>query len=160
MTDLAWRSAVQREDILAIRKLADSTQVFSTEEVAVAGELVEEKLMQGEKCSYHFLFAEKDNQIIAYSCFGLIPFTQKRVDLYWIAVNPIFQKQGLGQQVLRRSEEAILVLGGRRVYLETSSRAIYEPTRRFYHRNGYLEISELKDFYSDGDNKVIYCKEL
>lgn len=160
MTELIWRQTVQATDIAAIRQLAESTKVFNDEEIEVAGELVEEKFIKGTACSYHFLFVENQDQIVAYSCIGVVPFTDFRFDLYWIAVDPLFQKQGLGRKVLYRSEELIKSLGGKRVYIETSSRKIYDPTRKFYDSNGYTKISELMDFYRDGDNKVIYSKEL
>lgn len=160
MSEFNWRYTVQDNDIAAIRNLAAVTDVFSEEEVFVAGELVEEKLLKGEACTYHFLFVEVEQKVIAYSCIGIIPFTDYRFDLYWIAVDPVFQKQGLGKMVLQRSEENIKKLGGKKVFIETSSRKVYEPTRKFYLNNGYQKVSELMDFYKDGDNKVIYSKDL
>ena len=50
--------------------------------------------------------------------------------------------------------------GGRRVYIETSSKAIYRDTRVFYERRGYRAEATLKEFYSPGDHKVIYVKTL
>ena len=64
----------------------------------------------------------------------------------------------LGSRILARSEEAIKALGGTRVYVETSSRPLYEPTRRFYEKRGYRRETVLDDFYGPGDGKVIYVK--
>ena len=50
--------------------------------------------------------------------------------------------------------------GGRRVYVETSGRAQYEPTRRFYEACGYAREAVLTDFYAPGDDKVIYGQSL
>jgi hypothetical protein len=49
---------------------------------------------------------------------------------------------------------------GRRIYIETSSQAKYAPTREFYRRCGYEPEAVLKDFYADGDDKLIYVKAL
>ena len=51
-------------------------------------------------------------------------------------------------------------LGGRRVYVDTSSRDQYEPTRAFYRACGYAEVARLDHFYADGDGKVIFVKAL
>ena len=62
--------------------------------------------------------------------------------------------------MLAESERLIAQEGGRRVYVETSSRPQYEPTRRFYLRNVYTIASTLEDFYSPGDGKVTLVKVL
>jgi hypothetical protein len=62
--------------------------------------------------------------------------------------------------LLERSEAAIGELGGRRIYIETSTRDLYLPTRQFYESSGYQAEATLREFYSPGDNKVIYVKSL
>jgi hypothetical protein len=44
--------------------------------------------------------------------------------------------------------------------VETSSRPLYEPTRRFYLACGYRLEAQLEDFYAPGDGKVIFLKVL
>ena len=46
------------------------------------------------------------------------------------------------------------------LYVETSSRPQYEPTRAFYGRLGYHVAAELPDFYGPGDGQVIFAKRL
>jgi hypothetical protein len=46
------------------------------------------------------------------------------------------------------------------VVIETSSRADYAPTRRFYHKRGYLESARLRDFYAPGDDRVVLTKRV
>ena len=67
---------------------------------------------------------------------------------------------GLGTQLLEQTEEAIASYGGTRVYIETSARALYAPTRAFYLARGYSQIAELEDFYAPGDAKAMYLKIL
>ena len=62
--------------------------------------------------------------------------------------------------LMQRTEEMIRARGGRRVYIETSSRPQYEPTRGFYRRCGYHEAAHLPDFYGPGDGKLIYVRGL
>ena len=46
--------------------------------------------------------------------------------------------------------------GGRRIYIETSTRPPYTPTRAFYQRCGCRLEVVLEDFYAAGDGKAIY----
>jgi hypothetical protein len=66
----------------------------------------------------------------------------------------------VGRGLLAASEEAIRKLGGRLLVLETSGRPAYEPTRNFYISSGYTLEATLKDFYSEGDDLVIFTKHL
>jgi ribosomal protein S18 acetylase RimI-like enzyme len=68
--------------------------------------------------------------------------------------------KGLGTALLEESERRIASMGGTRVYIETSARSLYEPTRAFYLARGYREEARLADYYAPGDAKVIYVKIL
>ena len=51
-------------------------------------------------------------------------------------------------------------LGGRRLYVDTSTSEKYAPTRAFYRGAGYSVAAEMPDFFRDGDGKVIFMKKL
>jgi ribosomal protein S18 acetylase RimI-like enzyme len=157
------RNQVHPADPAAVRRITESSGLFSAAEVEVAVELVQARLFQGERSGYHFLFADAESPIgetIGYSCFGPIPCTQVSFDLYWIAVHNSYRSLGLGKLLLAESESTIRRMGGRRIYVETSSRSQYEPTHIFYNRMGYLQQGLIPDFYAPGDGKIIYVKEL
>ena len=155
-----YRSEVRPEDRKAVRGILESTGFFYPEEIGVAVELVEERLQRGEASGYYFDFAEVGGAVAGYTCFGPIACTQASFDLYWIGVHQDHRRAGLGRELLARAEAQIRRLGGRRLYVETSSRAQYEPTRRFYLACGYRLEAQLEDFYSPGDGKVIFLKVL
>jgi GNAT superfamily N-acetyltransferase len=157
---IGFRSTVTEKDIQTVRDITNSTGFFYAEEVDTAVELVEDRMAKGLRCGYHFLFAEQDGRTVGYTSFGPIACTRESYDLYWIVVSGDYRGKGLGTQLLEQSEEAIAVLGGSRVYIETSARPLYEPTRAFYLARGYNQIAELEDFYAPGDAKVMYLKVL
>ncbi|MGE5841276.1 MAG: GNAT family N-acetyltransferase [Deltaproteobacteria bacterium] len=157
---ITWREEPRPSDRKRVREIVDSSGFFSNAEIEVAVELVQERLNKGIESGYHFLFAEKDRQVAGYSCFGPIPCTVESYDIYWIAVQDRLRGSGLGAEILKRVEERIRETRGKRIYVETSSREQYEPTRSFYSRRGYRKEATLKDFYSPGDDKVIYLREL
>jgi D-alanine-D-alanine ligase len=153
-----FRETVAPSDREAVRRIVASSGFFTGPEIDVAVELVDERLAKGPASGYHFIFAEREGKAIGYSCFGPIACTVSSYDLYWIAVEEEARGLKLGTVILERSEEAIRKLGGTRVYVETSARPLYEPTRRFYEKCGYRQETVLADFYAPGDGKVIYVK--
>jgi D-alanine-D-alanine ligase len=155
-----FRTTVTEKDLLSVRQIAESTGFFYPEEVDTAVELVEDRLLKGPRCGYHFLFAEDAGRTVGYTSFGPIACTKESYDLYWIVVAADYRGKGLGTQLLDASEESIASFGGTRVYIETSGRPDYLPTRAFYLARGYSQIAELEDFYAPGDPKAMYLKIL
>lgn len=161
MDDLSYRFALRLGEEQRIREITTSVGVFYPDEVEVAAELAREHLAQGaERSGYHYVLAERRGMIVGYTCFGPIPCTKTSYDLYWIVVDDSHRGLGLGRRLLTRSEERIAALGGTRVYVETSSRELYYPTRQFYRQCGYREEAMLHDYYDQGDHKVIYVRRL
>ncbi len=155
---LIYRREVRPSDREDVRKIVAATGFFSPAETDIAVELVEETLREGD--GYLFLFAEWNGNVVGYACFGPIPCTKTSYDLYWIAVDPRFQRSGVGGRLLAETEKEIFRLGGRRIYIDTSSRDQYETTRVFYRAQGYLEEALLQDFYAPGDGKIIFFKAI
>ncbi len=148
------------QDPERVRRLVDLTGFFHSEEALIAVELVRERLARGDAGGYHFLMAEHNDRLVGYSCYGPIPCTRNRFDLYWIAVHPDFQRKGLGRRLVTETEHQIRKAGGNRIYIDTSQRDQYAGTRAFYEDCGYRLEAVLKDFYAPGDGKGIYCKVL
>jgi D-alanine-D-alanine ligase len=157
---MIFRNQVRPDDANAVRDVIAATGFFYTAEVVIAVELVETRLAHGEASGYEFLFAEIDGRLAGYTCYGPIPGTVGSYDLYWIAVAPERQGQGIGRALLEQTEERIRAAGGRQVYIETSSRAQYRPTQGFYLAAGYVQEAHLEDYYAPGDGKLICRKRL
>ena len=155
-----FRRRVRPDDTEAVRGIVESSGFFSDAEVAIAVELVAERLDKGPASGYNFLFAESGGAVVGYACFGPIPATRFSYDLYWIAVRDEHRGAGLGRLLLERSEKIIAAMGGRRVYAETAGRAQYASTRAFYVACGYVEEAILDDFYAPGDAKHFFVKTL
>jgi len=156
----AFRYDVTPDDPAVVRRLAESTRFFTPAEVDVAEELVLERLAKGDASGYHFIFADMDGQTAGYACFGPIACTVGSFDLFWIVVDVRQQRRGVGRLLLEEAERLIREQQGRLIYIETSSRPQYVPTRGFYERAGYQLIAVIEDFYAEGDSKVLFAKKL
>lgn len=160
ISEVSYRMDVRATDRSGVADVARSSGFFHDEEIEVAEFLVAERLEKGDASGYFFRFAERDGDLVGFTCHGPISGCLHRYDLYWIAVHQSVRGQGLGRELLARSEEDIRQVAGRRIYVDTSSRPDYAPTRRFYEANGYHVAATLADFYRAGDGKTIYLKIL
>jgi ribosomal protein S18 acetylase RimI-like enzyme len=159
-TNYKFRSEVLFSDIESVREIVTSTGFFREDEIPVAVELVEEGFNKGKESGYEFIFMEYEGTTVAYSCFGLIPCSLLSYDLYWIVTHNDYRGRGLGSLLLKESEDRIRDLGGKTVYIETSSKESYLPTQKFYEKNKYDLKARFEDFYDYDDDKLVYIKKL
>jgi len=147
---------LRADDGPALRRLLEATDVFTADEVDVAMELVD----GGERDGYFFRVAEEDRQVAGYVCYGPALFSATSWDLYWIVVDPVGVRKGIGSELLAAAESAAAADAARTMLVETASKLSYAPSRRFYEKHGYAEIARVPDFYAEGDDKVVYAKRL
>jgi len=81
-----FRRKVYPKDVEAVRDIVASSGFFTSKEVEIAVELVNERLTKGLKSGYHFLLTEDEKNLLGYTCFGPIATTISSYDLYWIVV--------------------------------------------------------------------------
>jgi ribosomal protein S18 acetylase RimI-like enzyme len=151
----------EKQDLEPLVELVRATKVFRDEEIDVARELMEIVAEEKDQKDYViYTYVDESNVVRGYYCLGFTPLTEATYDLYWIAVDPRMQGQGIGKQLLDHCEEYIRRQGGRLVIAETSSTAMYDVTRSFYMRNNYTEASRIKGYYAPEDDLVVYIKYL
>ena len=119
------------------------------------------------------LVAEVNGRIV-----GVIEFEVYRLSnsleghIWYIFVDPSFQRKGIGSLLLKHAENWIAEKGAKRVWAITGSYNI--PTQKFFEKNNYrrMDIAEMKKIlgskntkrflrrmiYWEGD--IIYMKEL
>lgn len=125
-------------------------------EIDIAIEVIDAAFNPEE--DYRVLVAVDENhQVHGFISYGPVPLTEKRFDLYWIAVDPSLGRHGTGTILLQEMEKDLRQQGGH-IYIDTSSTEGYLPARRFYEKNDYQIVAHLKDFYRTGDDKIIYRK--
>ncbi len=133
---------------------------FKNEEKNVAMELIDTALHNGNQSDYNIFVYDSDGTITGYHCTGKRSLTDGVYDLYWIVADPDQRGKGIGGALLQHAEKFVKDNNGRWILAETSSRESYEGTRNFYHRNNYTIVAQISDFYSVGDNLVVFGKYL
>jgi len=148
------------EDTPLLLALTEQTGMFKPMEVQALREVFDD-YFAFERDNGHFGFTEEqDGRLVGFTYYAPAYMTDRSWYLYWIVVSKDQQGRGTGRVLLKAVEDHIRSLNGRLLFLETSSMSHYEPTRRFYLKNGYEITGVLKDFYSDGDDMVVFRKRL
>ncbi|MCS7230013.1 MAG: GNAT family N-acetyltransferase [Candidatus Kryptonium sp.] len=150
---------LRNKDKNRIIEILKETNMFTDEEIGVAIELIDEFVKNGESSGYEiYTMVDEEDEPIGYICFGKRPLTQGVYDVYWIAVDPALQGNGIGKSLMKFVEQKIREMGGNLILVETSSQEKYLKTRLFYKACGYDEIARIKDFYKKGDDLIIFAK--
>lgn len=136
-----------------------ATNFFRPVEIDIAKEVFDEAAAANPGCTYQSYVAELDRRAVGWICFGPTPCTLGTFDIYWIAVDPAFQRHHIGSKLLSFAEAEIKKQKGRLMIIETSGSERYLPTRAFYERNGYILAADVKEFYAPGDDKWIFTKK-
>lgn len=77
-----------------------------------------------------------------------------------LAVREDRQRQGFGASLVRHTEADLSSRGARLLLVETSGVGSFERTRSFYRAMGYNEEARIRDFYAQGEDKVVFRKSL
>jgi ribosomal protein S18 acetylase RimI-like enzyme len=148
------------EDTPALKILTAATGVFKPHEVEALQEVLDD-FHSGHSGDEHVAIVdERGGQVVGYAYYAPDIMTDRSWYLYWIAVDRSTQARGIGSELLRYMEEDVHKRNGRLMFIETSSLPHSELTRKFYLKHGYAVTGVLRDFYSDGDDMVIFRKRL
>lgn len=149
---------VKQGDVETIEKILKKISHFTENEVSVAMELVNIAVNNKTQTDYNVFVYESGGKVLGYHCTGKRPLTDAVYDLYWIVADPDAEIKGIGTKLVKHTEQFVTEHGARWLLAETSSRESYSRTRNFYMRNNFSIVAEINDFYSVGDNLIVFGK--
>ncbi len=101
---------------------------------------------------------EQAGQIHGFAYYAPAAMTDRTWYLWWIAVTRHTQAKGIGGKLLKHIEADITQRKGRVMFIETSSLAHYDLTRKFYLKHAYELAATIPDYYADDDHMMIFRK--
>jgi GNAT superfamily N-acetyltransferase len=107
-----------------------------------------------------WLVAERESLIAGFAFARAEMFTDGTWNKLAIGVLPERQGGGIGRALTSALEGALRDRGARVLIAETSSAESFSATRCFYARAAYVEVARLRDFWTEGDDKVVFWKRL
>ncbi len=148
-------------DIHAIKSIAIESEMFGIEDTGFVDDIVA-GILDHTLHDHHFVVQESEGGAVVGAAYHAPePFSDRMWNLYFIAVSPPLQGQGIGGALLDHVERELRHAGpdvAQVLIVETSSTDQYSLTRKFYLKQGYLEEARIRRFYGPDDDKVVYWK--
>lgn len=69
-----------------------------------------------------------------------------------------YEKKGFGTSLVSAVETELNHRNARLLIVETSQLPYFAPARAFYEKYGFTLEAEIKNFFAEDDNKLIYTK--
>lgn len=145
-------------DTPALVALAEATGFFKPIEIVALREVLDDYHAANHEAGHRCVTLEEAGVPLGFAYFAPASMTDRTWYLYWIAVDKRRQGEGLGARLLQDAEAAVRAAEGRHLLIETGSVPLYEPTRRFYLKNGYAAVAVVPDYYAAGDSMVVFRK--
>ncbi len=141
-------------------QIAEKTRVFKEEEIKVLEELLD-NYQQFPNKDYSLLTEYSGNELAGFIIMGQTPMTESAWDIYWLVVDPQLHGQGIGRKLIQQVEDKFQSLGKKAVLrVETAGKKSYAAARAFYDKMGFTRVGQIKDFYADQDDLIIYSKTI
>ena len=107
-----------------------------------------------------WLVGEIDAKIMSF-CYAMPEkLTVGTWNMLAIGVHSSKQAKGLGTELVCHLEAKLRVRGGRLLIAETSGAPEFAKARHFYLKNGFRLEAIIRDFWSIGQDKIIFLKNL
>ncbi len=147
---------VAKKDVSQLKRIIKETPEFDKGDISTCFECLEAYL-GGDK-TYYFDCAEDNGELSGFVCYGWDTIAKGVLEFYWITVDKKKRREGIARLLQLHVEKEAKKKKSRIIFAETESDDAYANTRKFYKSCGYVEKARVKDFYSAGNDKIIYGK--
>lgn len=154
MTTIAIRDLV-RADLPLVAPILDATDLFPSDMLA---DMAEPWLCGA--APHHWLVAVEGHAVLGFAYAEPERMTDGTVNLLAIAVDPARQNEGVGTALIAELASRLAAAGNRVLIVETSSLEGYTATQAFYAALGFSREARIRDFYEDGNDKIVFWKRL
>lgn len=144
-----------RSDLAPARAIINATGLFPAE---MLDAMAEPYLT--EQAPHLWLSAVHAGDLVGFAYAEPERMTDGTFNMLLIAVDPRRQRSGAGKALVGACEEKLRGRGARVLIVETSSSDEFARTRAFYSRQGFVEEASIRDFYTEGEHKIVFWKHL
>lgn len=147
---------VKLSDIDGLKSVLDSCGLFPSEYL---DSMISDYFNNAETEEIWFTYIH-NNQPIAIGYCVPEALTNGTYNLRAIGVSQQSQRNGIAREMMEYLEQIIAKKGGRVLIVETSSDDAQIAARHFYNKIGYTEVAVIKDFWNEGEDKIVFWKKL
>lgn len=147
---------VTQSDIDELKKVIDSSELFPSEYL---DEMISDYLNNAETQDIWFTYIDNNLPTAVGYC---VPekLTNGTYNLLAIGVSQNAQRKGVASEMMNYIEALLKHKNGRILIVETSSDDAQIGARNFYQKIGYTQAAVIKDFWKDGEDKIVFWKKL
>jgi ribosomal protein S18 acetylase RimI-like enzyme len=148
--------AVTKSDTDGLKKVVDSSELFPSEYL---DEMISDYFNNPDTQDIWFTYIDNNEQVAIGYC---VPekLTDGTYNLLAIGVSQDIQRKGIASQMMNYIEQQLKQKDGRILIVETSSDDAQIGARQFYNKIGYTQVAVIKDFWKDGEDKIVFWKKL
>lgn len=147
---------VTQQDFEGLRNVVDSSGLFPSEYLE---EMISDYFGNPATQDIWLTKVEDDKSLAVGYC-APEKFTEGTYNLYAIGVLQEHQGKGIGREMMQYLESFLKEQSARVLIVETSSDEQFNLTRKFYKDLGYDHEATIRDFWQEGEDKVIFWKKL
>ena len=143
-------------DIDALKRVLDSSELFPSEYLE---EMISDYFNNAETQDIWFTCLANDKPVAIGYC---VPekFTDGTYNLLAIGVAKDSQRNGIASEMMKYIEQRLKNKDGRILIVETSSDDAQIGARHFYKQIDYIIEAIIRDFWKDGEDKIVFWKKL
>jgi ribosomal protein S18 acetylase RimI-like enzyme len=148
--------AVIESDIEELKKVVDSSELFPSE---FLDEMISDYLTNKDTEDIWFTYSDINKPVAVGYC---VPekLTEGTFNLLAIGVSKEYQRQGIAKKMMKYIEQQLKNKGARLLIVETSSDNAQIGARNLYGNIEYTQAAIIKDFWKDGEDKLVFLKRL
>jgi ribosomal protein S18 acetylase RimI-like enzyme len=147
---------IRKEDIEYLKTVLDSIELFPSD---MLEEMSSDYFDNPDTQDIWFTATENDEPISIAYC-APEQLTEGTFNLYAIGVKSDIQGKGIGSKMMSYLENLLKEQGHRILIVETSGTSSFQLTRKFYEKLNYSKEAVIRDFWKEGDDKIVYWKKL
>ena len=147
---------ITKSDIPELKQLLDTIELFPSD---MLDDMVADYFSNLDTQEIWYTATEENKPISIGYCTPEI-LTEGTYNLYAIGVKSEIQGKGIGSQMMDHLEIRLREQGHRILIVETSGAPEFHLTRKFYEKLGYHKEAVIRDFWREGEDKIIYRKKL
>ncbi len=148
---------VEQADIATLKLVIDSSELFPSK---MLDNMISSYFNDPQSQDIWLTRDDQSGKPVAIVFCAPEKMTDGTYNLYLIAVDGKQRGRGIGAELMGYLEDKLNKDGVRVLIVETSGLPEFEQTRRFYAKLDYQQEAVIRDFYSEGEDKVVFWKKL
>ena len=148
--------AIKADDIQGLKRVLDSSGLFPSEYL---DEMISDYFNNADTQDIWFTYIDEDRPVAIGYC---VPekLTNGTYNLLAIGVSEDSQRKGIANEMINYIERQLKSKDGRILIVETSSDDAQIGARKLYEKIGYTKEAVIRDFWNDGEDKIVFWKKL